>query len=105
MVANKSRCSYCGRVLHKQVSEKYFVCSIKCNSLIKNTEYIISVDSIVFNLNNYKWNKVEDLSQKAQINKFDFISSVRRLIYFQAKLRTKDAKEINQKSLISKAKK
>jgi len=105
MVANKSRCSYCGRVLHKQVSEKYFVCSIKCKSLIKNTEYIISVDSIVFDLNNYKWNKVEDLSQKAQINKFDFISSVRRLIYFQAKLRAKDAKEINQKSLISKAKK
>ena len=105
MVANKSRCSYCGRVLHKQVSEKYFVCSFKCKSLIKNTEYIISVDSIVFNLNNYKWNKVEDLSQKAQINKFDFISSVRRLIYFQEKLRAKDIKEINQKSLISKVKK
>ena len=105
MVTNKSRCSYCGRVLHKQVSEKYFVCSIKCNSLIKNTEYIISVDSIVFDLNNYKWNKVEDLSQKAQINKFDFISSVRRLIYFQEKLRAKDIKEINQKSLISKVKK
>ena len=105
MVANKSRCSYCGRVLHKQVSEKYIVCSIKCKSLIKNTEYIISVDSIVFDLNNYKWNKVEDLSQKAQINKFDFISSVRRLIYFQEKLRAKDIKEINQKSLISKVKK
>ena len=58
MVTNKSRCSYCGRVLHKQVSEKYFVCSLKCKSLIKNTEYIISVDSIVFDLNNYKWNKV-----------------------------------------------
>ena len=94
MVTNKSRCSYCGRVLHKQVSEKYFVCSLKCKSLIKNTEYIISVDSIVFDLNNYKWNKVEDLSQKAQINKFDFISSVRRLIYFQEKLRAKDIKEI-----------
>ena len=50
-------------------------------------------------------NKVEDLSQKAQINKFDFISSVRRLIYFQEKLRAKDIKEINQKSLISKVKK
>ena len=62
-------------------------------------------DSIVFDLNNYKWNKVEDLSQKAQINKFDFISSVRRLIYFQEKLRAKDIKEINQKSLISKVKK
>ena len=49
--------------------------------------------------------QVEDLSQKAQINKFDFISSVRRLIYFQEKLRAKDIKEINQKSLISKVKK
>ena len=105
MVANKSRCSYCGRVLHKQVSEKYFVCSFKCKSLIKNTEYIISVDSIVFDLNYYKLNNVEYLSQKAKINKFDFISSVRRLIYFQAKLRVKDANEINQKSLISKVKK
>tara|TARA_B100000989_G_scaffold248741_1_gene196248 strand:- start:479 stop:796 length:318 start_codon:yes stop_codon:yes gene_type:complete len=105
MDTNKSRCNYCGRILHKQVSEKYYVCSIKCKSLIKNAEYIISVDSIVFDLNNYKWNKVEDLSQKVQINKFDFISSVRRLIYFQAKLRTKETKEINQKSLISKVKK
>tara|TARA_A100001035_G_scaffold199299_1_gene159830 strand:+ start:964 stop:1281 length:318 start_codon:yes stop_codon:yes gene_type:complete len=105
MVRNKSRCSYCGRILHKQVSEKYIVCSIKCKSLITNTEYIVSIDSIVFSLNNYKWNKVEDLSKKAQINKFDFVSSVRRLIYFQAKLRAKDAKEINQKSLISKVKK
>ena len=43
--------------------------------------------------------------QKDQINKFDFISSVRRLIYFQEKLRAKDIKEINQKSLISKVKK
>ena len=102
MVINKSRCNYCGRISYKQVSEKYFVCSIKCKSLIKNAEYVSSVDSIVFDLNNYKWNKVEDLSQKAQINKFDFISSVRRLIYFHAKLRAKDAKEINQKSLISK---
>ena len=105
MVTNKSRCSYCGRILHKRVSEKYFVCSIKCRSLIKKTEYIISVDSVVFDLNDYKWNKVEDLSQKVQINKFDFISSVRRLIYFQAKLRAKETKEINQKSLISKVKK
>jgi len=105
MNTNKSRCSYCGRILYKQVSEKYFVCSIKCKSLIRNKEYIISVDSIVFDLTDYKWNKVEDLSQKVQINKFDFISSVRRLIYFEAKLRAKDIKEINQKSLISKVKK
>ena len=105
MSENNTRCNYCGRTLYKQVSEKYFVCSLKCKSLIKNTEYIISVDSIVFDLNNYKWNKVEDLSQKSQINKFDFISSVRRLIYFQEKLRAKDIKEINQKSLISKVKK
>ena len=105
MTDNNTRCNYCGRTLYKQVSEKYFVCSIKCKSLIKNTEYIVSIDSTVFSLNNYKWNKVEDLSQKAQINKFDFISSVRRLIYFQEKLRAKDIKEINQKSLISKVKK
>ena len=41
---------------------------------------------------------------KVDINKFDFISSVRRLIYFKGLLLTKEKKEINQKSLISKVK-
>jgi len=102
---NNSRCKYCGRILYKKVSEKYIVCSSKCKSLIKKFDYIRKVDSIVVNLNSYKWSTVEDLSKKVDINKFDFISSIRRLVYFENILKAKERKEINQKSLISIVKK
>ena len=62
------------------------------------------VDSITLSITNTKWNTVDELSKKVEVNKFDFISSVRRLIYFKGLLLTKENKEINQKSLISKVK-
>ena len=105
MTKNNSRCKYCGRILYREVSEKYIVCSSKCKSLIKKFDYIRKVDSIVINLNSYKWSAVEDLSKKVDINKFDFISSIRRLVYFENILKAKERKEINQKSLISIVKK
>ena len=104
MTANNTRCNYCGRTLYKQVSEKYFVCPKKCKRLIKNNTYIETVDSIVLKVNSTKWSTVDDLNKKVDVNKFDFISSVRRLIYFKGLLLTKEKKEINQKSLISKVK-
>ena len=91
--------------MYKNVSEKYYVCSIKCRSLIKNSDYINKIDSAVININGYKWNTVEDLLKKVEIDKFDFISSIRRLIYFKNVLKSKEKKEINQKSHISKVKK
>ncbi|MAE33362.1 MAG: hypothetical protein CL493_03465, partial [Actinobacteria bacterium] len=84
--------------MYKNVSEKYYVCSIKCRSLIKNSDYINKIDSAVININGYKWNTVEDLLKKVEIDKFDFISSIRRLIYFKNVLKSKEKKEINQKS-------
>ena len=72
--------------------------------MIKNSTYIETVDSLVLRLNSNKWSTVDDLNKKVDINKFDFISSVRRLIYFKGLLLTKEKKEINQKSLISKVK-
>ena len=100
-----TRCNYCGRILYKNVSNKYLVCSSKCNSLIKQIDYIRKVDSAVININNYKWSTVEVLSKIVDIDKFDFISSIRRLVYFKNILKSKDEKEINQKSLISKVRK
>ena len=73
------------------------------NKFLKNT-YIETVDSIVLRVNSTKWSTVDDLNKKVDVNKFDFISSVRRLIYFKGLLLTKEKKEINQKSLISKVK-
>ena len=104
MTDNNSRCNYCGRILYKQVSEKYFVCSQKCKTLIKNITYIDTVDSIVLSINSTNWNTVDELYKKVEVNKFDFISSVRRLIYFKGLLVAKEKKEIKQKSLISKVK-
>ena len=104
MPDNNTRCNYCGRILYKQISEKYFVCSQKCKRLIKNNTYIEIVDSIVLKVNSTRWSTVDNLYKKVNVNKFDFISSVRRLIYFKGLLLTKEKKEINQKSLISKVK-
>ena len=73
--------------------------------MIKNSDYINKIDSAVININGYKWNTVEDLLKKVEIDKFDFISSIRRLIYFKNVLKSKEKKEINQKSHISKVKK
>ena len=63
-----------------------------------------TVDSVVLGVNSMKWSTVDELLKKVDVNKFDFISSVRRLIYFKGLLLTKEKKEINQKSLISKVK-
>ena len=63
-----------------------------------------TVDSVVLGVNSTKWSTVDELLKRVDVNKFDFISSVRRLIYFKGLLLTKENKEINQKSLISKAK-
>ena len=104
MNKTNSRCNYCGRILYKQVSEKYFVCSQKCKTLIKNNTYIDTIDSIVLSINSTQWNTIDELLKKVDVNKFDFVSSVRRLIYFKGLLMAKEKKEINQKSLISKVK-
>ena len=104
MIKKNSRCRYCGRILYKQVSEKFIVCSQKCKTLIKNITYMDTVDSVVLGVNSTKWSTVDELLKRVDVNKFDFISSVRRLIYFKGLLLTKEKKEVNQKSLISKVK-
>jgi len=63
-----------------------------------------TVDSVVLGVNSTKWSTVDELLKRVDVNKFDFISSVRRLIYFKGLLLTKEKKEVNQKSLISKVK-
>ena len=63
-----------------------------------------TVDSVVLGVNSTKWSTVDELFKRVDVDKFDFISSVRRLIYFKGLLLTKEKKEINQKSLISKVK-
>ena len=63
-----------------------------------------TVDSVVLGVNSTKWSTVDELLKRVDVNKFDFISSVRRLIYFKGLILTKEKKEINQKSLISKVK-
>ena len=59
----------------------------------------MTFDSLVLRVNSTKWSTVDDLNKKVDIKKFDFISSVRRLIYFKGLLLTKEKKEINQRPL------
>ena len=71
------RCDYCGRILHINRSDKYFLCSKKCKQKFKN--------NIVL----------------SNTNKFEIVSSISRLIYFEKKLIKKEKGEINLKTNIS----
>ena len=71
------RCDYCGRILHINRSDKYFLCSKKCKQKFKNKSDILNT------------------------NKFEIVSSISRLIYFEKKLIKKEKGEVNLKTNIS----
>ena len=42
------RCDYCGRIIYKNVSGKYFLCSSKCKTKFKNKVIILSaIDNLI----------------------------------------------------------
>ena len=88
------RCDYCGRVLYKNVSEKYFLCSSKCRTKYKNKKYLSkleqSVTSVVKN-----GILVKEIVNKLDYDKFDTVSAIRRLIYKKGSLFIKANSEIN----------
>ena len=88
------RCDYCGRILYKNVSEKYFLCSSKCRTKYKNTKYLSKLEqsftSVVKN-----GILVKDIVNKLDYDKFDTVSAIRRLIYQKGSLYIKANSEIN----------
>ena len=67
------RCDYCGRILYKNVSGKYNICSAKCKSKFKNKKLIRELELVVSSeIKNGI--KVSDIVSKLQYEKFDIVS-------------------------------
>ena len=78
------RCDYCGRILHINRSDKYFLCSKKCKQKFKNKSDILNTNKFVLNLVSKEWISVNDIVL-SNTNKFEIVSSISRLIYFEKK--------------------
>ena len=83
------RCDYCGRILHINRSDKYFLCSKKCKQKFKNKSDILNTNKFVLNLVSKEWISVNDIVL-SNTNKFEIVSSISRLIYFEKKLIKKE---------------
>ena len=94
------RCEYCGRILHINRSDKYLLCSKKCKQKFKNKIDILSTNKFVLNSVNKEWTPVKNIVSSYK-NKFEIVSSISRLIYFEKKLIKKEKGEINLKTNVS----
>ena len=94
------RCEYCGRILNINRSDKYLLCSKKCKQKFKNKIEILSTNKFVLNSVNKEWISLKN-NVSSNKNKFEIVSSISRLIYFEKKLIKKEKGEINLKTNIS----
>ncbi len=94
------RCEYCGRILNINRSDKYLLCSKKCKQKFKNKIEILSTNKFVLNSVNKDWISVKNIVSSNK-NKFEIVSSISRLIYFEKKLIKKEKGEINLKTNVS----
>ena len=83
------RCEFCGRILHINRSDKYFLCSKKCKQKFKNKIDILNTNKFVLNLVTKEWISVNKIVSSNR-NKFEIVSSISRLIYFEKKLIKKE---------------
>ena len=94
------RCEYCGRILYINRSDKYLLCSKKCKQKFKNKIEILSTNKFVLKLVSKEWIPVKNIVS-SNTNKFEIVSSVSRLIYFEKKLIKKEKGEVNLKTNVS----
>ena len=94
------RCEYCGRILHINRSDKYLLCSNKCKQKFKNKIEILNTNKFVLNSVNKEWISIKNIVSSNK-NKFEIVSSISRLIYFEKKLIKKEKGEINLKTNVS----
>ena len=94
------RCEYCGRIIYVDRSDKYLLCSKKCKQKFKNKIDILNTNKFVLSSVSKEWISVKNIVSSNK-NKFEIVSSVSRLIYFEKKLIKKEQGEINLKTNIS----
>ena len=90
------RCDYCGRIIYKNVSGKYFLCSSKCKTKFKNKKYISEIENAVISVVK-DGIMVNEIVKILEYDKFDIVSAVSRLIYQKEKLYIKTKSELNLK--------
>ncbi len=88
------RCDYCARLLYKNVSGKYNLCSAKCKGKYKNKNYILVLEREVFSIIS-NGNTVKEIISNLDKDKFEVVSAVRRMVYKHKKLTLKKNTEIN----------
>ena len=96
---NEQRCDFCARILFKNVSGTYKLCSKKCKTYFKNKSKIEIIDKAFQNTNINEWTQISNLINSINgYDKFEKIASISRLIYFKKKLILKNTNERNLKS-------
>ena len=101
-----NRCDYCARVMYKNVSGKYKLCSLKCKSYFKKNKTNHKLETIILQNISKGWSEINTIFIKVNfVDKFEFISVIGRMIYFEKTLKTKTINELSMLSYISKVKK
>ena len=99
------RCQYCARILKINRSDTYLLCSQKCKSKFKNKNQIKKVDEYVLGSINNEWYFVKDIVLPKKSNKFEIVSSISRMIYFENRLIKKNNDEVNLETRVTLKKK
>jgi predicted ATPase len=101
-----TRCEYCARLIYKNVSGKYKLCSLKCKNYFKKNKSNNELEKLILQIISKGWNEISVIfSTFNNIDKFEFISAIGRMVHFDNRLKTKSKNEISMRSCVSKVKK
>ena len=104
--SDSMRCEYCARLIYKNVSDKYNLCSIKCKNYFRKNKLNNELEKIILDNISKGWNEINILFSNINFkDKFEFISAIGRMVYFEHTLKTKTKNELSMRSHVSKVKK
>ena len=104
--SNHNRCEYCARLIYKNISRRYKLCSLKCKSYFRRYKPNNELEKIILQNISKGWNEINTIFSIVQLaDKFEFISAVGRMVHFENTLKTKSKDELSMRSYISKVKK
>ncbi len=104
--SNPNRCEYCARLIYKNISGRYKLCSLKCKNYFRRYKPNNELEKIIFQHISKGWNQINTIFSLVHfVDKFEFISAVGRMVHFDNTLKTKSKDELSMRSYISKVKK
>ena len=103
---NHNRCEYCARLIYKNISGRYKLCSLKCRNYFRRYKPNNELEKIILQNISKGWNEVNTIFSLVQLaDRFEFISAVGRMVHFDKTLKTKSKDELSMRSYISRVKK